>query len=416
MLHDVGAWPDALVLGIGDPEDNYLSAKLRYKAFPQGIPGNLPLIVSSSPVIVERNASEVATVSESVQTNVNRNIGVSEPALSVLDVASRGVFVSRAPVESLGGVTDVPVARATRTIAIGEGPISVQDAILINLKKNVAVSETVLFSESVATQTTRVKAVTEASVSVSDAVSKSVRRSIALSEPNIVFSELVTHQFQRSIAASELILMSDSVSTTVNRNIEVLESITVFDSASINLIRSVVLTEIDIFVNDLATALALITTKTFDVDVSEPPIMFSDSVDVHDSKSIDILEDLGLISDSPIAEILRDGIVLQHRDLIVSLLQYFDSHSIVGLTRDRRIIAKANYRQIVGNGMVPLTVRIPDLKYIENILHVQFEVHPDPTTLFGPFWKKIDGNVVGMSIYQVTGVTVCTEVIAVGPP
>jgi len=416
MLHDVGAWPGALVLGISDPEDNYLSAKLRYKAFPQGIPGNLPLIVYSGAVIVERGTSESISVSDATEPVVTRSRSISESSIAVSDAVLRGLFFSRGPVESFGGVTDAPVTRATRTIAIGESPINVQDAILVNLKKNIAVSETVLFSDSVATQTTRVKAVTEPSLTVSDAVSKSVRRSIALSEPNIVFSELVSYSIQRSMTASELILMSDSVSTAVTRNIEVLESITVFDSASINLIRSVVLAEIDISVNDLATALALITTKTVAVDVSEPPIMFSDAVDVRDSKSIDILEDLGLISDSPIAEVLRDGIVLQHQDLIVSLLQYFDSHSIVGLTRDRRIIAKASYKQIVGSGMVPLTVRVPDLKYIENILHVQMEIVPDPTAFYGPFWKKIEGNVVGMSIYQAAGVTVYTEVTAVGPP
>jgi hypothetical protein len=95
----------------------------------------------------------------------------------------------------------------------------------------------------------------------------------------------------------------------------------------------------------------------------------------------------------------------------------YDSHEIVFITEDMRVVAKSRrclYDQAQGG--IGINVRLPDLKYIENILHVQFEIHPDPTALIGPFWKRIDGNVVGMSIYQLTGVTVCVDVIAVGPP
>ena len=94
----------------------------------------------------------------------------------------------------------------------------------------------------------------------------------------------------------------------------------------------------------------------------------------------------------------------------------YDSHEIVFITEDMRVVAKSRlcvYNRAAGVG---INIRLPDLKYIENILHVQFEVHPDPTEFIGPFWKRIDGNVVGMSIYQITGVTVCVDVIAVGPP
>jgi len=95
-----------------------------------------------------------------------------------------------------------------------------------------------------------------------------------------------------------------------------------------------------------------------------------------------------------------------------------DSHEIVFITEDMRIVAKSRHctytiPQGVGMG---INIRLPDLKYIENILHIQFEIHPDPTVLFGPFWKSITGNVVGMSIIQATGVTLCVDVIAVGPP
>ena len=94
----------------------------------------------------------------------------------------------------------------------------------------------------------------------------------------------------------------------------------------------------------------------------------------------------------------------------------YDSHEIVFITEDMRVVAKSRLCVYNRADAVGINVRLPDLKYIENILHVQFEIHPDPTYLVGPFWKRIEGNVVGMSIYQVSGITVCVDVIAVGPP
>ena len=95
----------------------------------------------------------------------------------------------------------------------------------------------------------------------------------------------------------------------------------------------------------------------------------------------------------------------------------YDSHEIVFITEDMRVVAKG--RRCIyspGFGPVQINVRVPDLKYIENILHIQFEIHPDPAVFVPPFWKRITGNVVGMSLYQTTGVTLCVDVIAVGPP
>jgi len=95
-----------------------------------------------------------------------------------------------------------------------------------------------------------------------------------------------------------------------------------------------------------------------------------------------------------------------------------DSHEIVFITEDMRVVAKSRlciYGAVSGNWS-GINVRVPDLKYIENILHIQLEIHPDPTMLSEPFNKHIEGNVVGMSLYQVAGVTICVDVIAVGPP
>ena len=96
----------------------------------------------------------------------------------------------------------------------------------------------------------------------------------------------------------------------------------------------------------------------------------------------------------------------------------YDSHEIVFITEDMRVVAKSRLCTMgVAGGWQAFNVRLPDLKYIENILHIQLEVHPDPSNLICPINKKIVGNVVGMSIYQnATGATICIDVIAVGPP
>jgi hypothetical protein len=100
----------------------------------------------------------------------------------------------------------------------------------------------------------------------------------------------------------------------------------------------------------------------------------------------------------------------------------YDSHHIVFITEDMRVVAKST-RCVIddsGGGWLGINVRLPDLKYIEDILHVQFDLQP--IRVFTGFYgealnKKIIGNVVGMSVYNtVAGTTICVDVIAVGPP
>ena len=103
----------------------------------------------------------------------------------------------------------------------------------------------------------------------------------------------------------------------------------------------------------------------------------------------------------------------------------YDSHEIVFITEDMRVVAKSRLCTTVNN-VVPqgvwnaFNIRLPDLKYIENILHIQVQIVPDPLDLMGPINKKIVGNVVGMSLYQshatLTVSLVCVDVVAVGPP
>jgi len=88
---------------------------------------------------------------------------------------------------------------------------------------------------------------------------------------------------------------------------------------------------------------------------------------------------------------------------------------IVGTLLDGRTIAKGVTTQVVAMGATYVTVTIPNLNFIEEILHVQ--VHTDPAcdieSNFGN--KNITGNVVGVTIAGVgAGTTLTTEIIALG--
>ena len=102
---------------------------------------------------------------------------------------------------------------------------------------------------------------------------------------------------------------------------------------------------------------------------------------------------------------------------------YFDTtdgHDIVAHLRDGRLMAMGQYTQEVDQGNVNIVVRVPDLKYIEYVIQVEF--YTDPDTKFSDFAfmdKKITGNIVGMTLYGIAaaaGTTLTTQVIAIGPP
>lgn len=101
---------------------------------------------------------------------------------------------------------------------------------------------------------------------------------------------------------------------------------------------------------------------------------------------------------------------------------YFNWHDRVAKLRDGRLIAYGEYKQLVGQtGCVGIIVRVPDLRYIEYVLDVEFHLdgfNCSSNYLMGPEMnKKISGNLVGMSLYVVTsGNSLTTKVIAIGPP
>ena len=101
--------------------------------------------------------------------------------------------------------------------------------------------------------------------------------------------------------------------------------------------------------------------------------------------------------------------------------EYFDDedgHDIVAHLRDGRLMAMGQYTQEVNQGNTNVVVRIPDLKYIEYVIQVEFYTDPDQNFADFAFMdKKITGNVVGMTLYgMAAATTLTTQVIAIGPP
>ncbi|GAH49146.1 unnamed protein product [marine sediment metagenome] len=87
---------------------------------------------------------------------------------------------------------------------------------------------------------------------------------------------------------------------------------------------------------------------------------------------------------------------------------------IVATLYDGRTIAKGVTTQAVLAGATYVTVTIPNLNFIEEILNVQ--VHTDPSCSISGFGNKnISGKVVGITIAGVdAGTTLTLEIIAVG--
>ncbi len=95
---------------------------------------------------------------------------------------------------------------------------------------------------------------------------------------------------------------------------------------------------------------------------------------------------------------------------------YHRVNRIVATLFDERTVAKGVDTTVVAaSGTYHVSVTIPNLNFVEEVLHI--EVHTDPAieieSGFGN--KNISGNVVGISIAGVSaGTTLITEIIAVG--
>ena len=94
-----------------------------------------------------------------------------------------------------------------------------------------------------------------------------------------------------------------------------------------------------------------------------------------------------------------------------------DQHAIVAITQDGKVIAKARSWQVLAAQTQEITCVIPDLRYVETVLNVEFYSDPDTNVAGGYMDKKITGNVVGMTIYGLAAsTTLYWEIVAVGPP
>jgi hypothetical protein len=97
--------------------------------------------------------------------------------------------------------------------------------------------------------------------------------------------------------------------------------------------------------------------------------------------------------------------------------ELFTEHCVVAELKDGRVIAQARYSQVVSSGDSAINVRVPDLREVEHVLQVEFYSNPDTSVQEGFMDKKITGNIVGMTVYEVEATTtLTTEVIAIGPP
>lgn len=95
--------------------------------------------------------------------------------------------------------------------------------------------------------------------------------------------------------------------------------------------------------------------------------------------------------------------------------EHFVEHSLLGQFRDGRIVAYGRNQIVVsGPGNIPLEVRVPDLRYIDQVIHIQFDADPicDPGT---PMNKEIRANLVGLTLIGLAhGTTLGIMIVAIG--
>lgn len=92
-------------------------------------------------------------------------------------------------------------------------------------------------------------------------------------------------------------------------------------------------------------------------------------------------------------------------------------HEPLAILSDGQVIARSRMWQVLGSGDSAVVVTVPDLRMIRAVLDVQFYSDPDTSVQEGYMDKKIYGNTVGMTIYELeAGTTLIVEVVALGPP
>lgn len=94
-----------------------------------------------------------------------------------------------------------------------------------------------------------------------------------------------------------------------------------------------------------------------------------------------------------------------------------EPHAVVASLYDGRVVAVGRYCNVESSGDIAINIRLPDLREVETVLNV--EIYTSPATYADGWYsnKKITGNVVGVTIWQLNaGTTLTVEVVGVGPP
>ena len=93
------------------------------------------------------------------------------------------------------------------------------------------------------------------------------------------------------------------------------------------------------------------------------------------------------------------------------------SHEVLAQLMDGQVIARSRMWALVnGQTDTPVVITVPDLREVRAVLDIEFWTSPD-TSIYHDMDKRVHGNVVGITVYQIAaGTTLIVEVIALGPP
>ena len=88
--------------------------------------------------------------------------------------------------------------------------------------------------------------------------------------------------------------------------------------------------------------------------------------------------------------------------------------TVLTVLPDGRVIAKASITATsrLTAGDIPIAVTVADLKKVEEVL--QWNINTDPHTTYSVTGIKVDGNVVGATVYVAAGTTISGEVLVLG--
>jgi len=228
-------------------------------------------------------------------------VSVSEPSISISDSPAYNVRRAVAVSESLGSPSDALTRVLWGYRTVSEPSISVGDAIMAGLFKSVSISESLgAPSDSIIYNVRRVVSISEPSITVSDGITKILWAYRTISEPSLSASDAVSAEkyvpYTERTVGEPSISVSDAISYMFQRSRVISESsISVSDSLTRLLWAFRSASEPSISVSD-SVAKGLLRTMV----ISETAITFSDSTVQTLRRSISISEPTISVSDGVI--------------------------------------------------------------------------------------------------------------------